>query len=340
MKTLSCILTALLTLPLLTPAADEALSAVDTDRTVERIAFGSCLKNPAGGPIIDRIIDYKPDLFIWLGDNVYIDTRNKPQRFNQVYSKLGANPRVQALRDACPNLAVWDDHDYGADNVGKDYPLKEHSRKVFGTFWDIQEGTPFWHQAGIYRAHEYGPAGKRVQVILLDGRWNLDKKNPAAMDSYLGAEQWAWLAQVLKRPAQLRVICSGVQVVRINTQGKSWEMWGHHPSERKRLFDLIATTRADGVVFISGDMHFAEIHRTTDTGYPLYDITASGMDTVWRTFGKSKGTPERIGENLLAENFATITIDWSKTPGLTLELRDNKGDAVVSHPVPLSDLKF
>jgi len=309
------------------------------DPTIHRIAFGSCLRNPAGAQYLDKIVDYKPDLFVWLGDNIYVDTNDQPQRFGELYGQLGANPHFQKLRATCPQLAIWDDHDYGQDNVGKDYPLKEESKKAFCEFWKIPKQSPVWSRPGIHQAVEYGPADKRVQVILLDGRWNLDQQNPGQKDSYLGAEQWAWLEQVLKRPARLRVICSGVQVVKLNANGKRWEMWGHHPTERKRLFELIESTKANGVVFISGDMHFAELYKTNDTSYPLYDLTASGLDQFNPHNGKAQPNQSQVGESLIKSfNFGGILIDWQKAE-LKLEILDGEGKAFLSHPVALSELQ-
>lgn len=316
------------------------VAVLDRERTLTRIAFGSCLKDASGGAILDKVVAFKPDVFVWLGDNVYIDTNDKPELFKQRYDALGANSRFQKLNATCPNLAIWDDHDYGNDNVGKTYPLKAHSKEQFGAFWKVPKTEAFWGREGIYRAYEYGPSERRVQVILLDGRTFLDQQNANQKDAYLGAAQWAWLEKVLERPAKLRLICSGVQVVRNNGQGKSWEMWGHFPGERQRLFDLIAQTKANGVVFLSGDMHFAEIYRTTQTAYPLYDVTASGLDTVWEKLGKSRGPDdfERVGESLLGENFGSIEIDWRGDAGIRLQVRNNLGVVYTERRVLLDEL--
>ena len=91
----------------------ERVATVNPEHVINRLAFGSCLKNPSGGAIIDHVIRFKPDAFVWLGDNVYIDTNKDKTRFTQEYSKLGANPRFIKLRETCPTLAIWDDHDYG-----------------------------------------------------------------------------------------------------------------------------------------------------------------------------------------------------------------------------------
>ncbi|HCI91531.1 MAG TPA: hypothetical protein DHV60_03135 [Verrucomicrobiales bacterium] len=319
------------------------LVEVHQDHTLDHITFGSCLKNPSGGAIMDQVAKLQPDLFVWLGDNIYVDTNDRTERFDKLYTKLGNNPYFKKLQSTCPNLAIWDDHDYGNNNRDRSYPLKSEAKKAFAKFWQIPGSSPIWKRDGIYRAHEYGPADKRVQIILLDGRWNLDKQNTTEKDSYLGAEQWAWLEKILMRPAKVRVICSGVQVVKINTMHNGWEMWGRHPVERTRLFELITRHKINGVVFISGDMHVAEIFCTTKTAYPFYDVTASGMDIAHPHSGKfltKNADFKPVGPPLLDKNFGGIQIEWGANPNLTLELRNSEGKRFHSHSVPLSALQF
>lgn len=320
-------------------AGDGGLVEVRADQELSRIAFGSCLRNPSGAEILDQVVAYQPDLFVWLGDNIYVDTFDKPERFEQLYGQLGANPRFQKLKATCPQLAIWDDHDYGMDNHHKDYPLKDLSKVAFGKFWDVPAVSAFWTREGIYRCVEYGKPGRKVQMILLDGRWFLDKQEPEARDSYLGKEQWAWLEEVLKRPAEVRVICSGVQVIKVNAMGRNWEMWGHHPSEKKRLFELIDSTGANGVVFASGDMHFAELYKTGEAGYPLYDLTASGMDQKYPQSGKVQPDQTQIGTSLIKSlNFGGLVIDWEKSL-LHLEILNGEGEVHLRHDVPLAELQ-
>ena len=84
------------------PAQDNKIAEVQAEKELSRIAFGSCLRKPSGAEILDKVVDYKPDLFVWLGDNIYVDTYDKPERFEQLYGQLGANPRYQKLKAACP----------------------------------------------------------------------------------------------------------------------------------------------------------------------------------------------------------------------------------------------
>ncbi len=85
--------------------------------------------------------------------------------------------------------------------------------------------------------------------------------------------QWAWLEERLREPAELRLIVSSMQVP---VQGHGWERWGNLPGERARLFELLRTTKANGVVFLSGDRHFAGLCRRHE-GAPcsLFEIASS-----------------------------------------------------------------
>jgi alkaline phosphatase D len=105
-----------------------------------------------------------------------------------------------------------------------------------------------------------------VQVILLDTRFfrsplkPTDQRNAPGRERYLpdedptktmlGEAQWAWLADRLREPAEVRLIVSSVQVL---AEGHGWERWGNFPRERQRLYDLIRDTGARGVVYLSGD---------------------------------------------------------------------------------------
>ncbi|MFX8377650.1 hypothetical protein ABTL70_19395, partial [Acinetobacter baumannii] len=71
--------------------------------------------------------------------------------------------------------------------------------------------------------------------------WYLPNLDPAA--TLLGEAQWAWLAERLAEPADVRLLCSSVQLA---AEGTGWEGWSNFPLERQRLVDLIREKRAEG----------------------------------------------------------------------------------------------
>ena len=77
-----------------------------------RIAFGSCPKfqDDRVQPIWPVISRFEPDLFLWIGDNIYGDTLD-PDILREEYRRQLDVPGLQPLLHNTPHLAVWDDHD-------------------------------------------------------------------------------------------------------------------------------------------------------------------------------------------------------------------------------------
>jgi len=138
---------------------------------ISRIAFGSCLGQDLPQPIWKPVLAAKPDIFVFLGDNVYSDTDDE-KRLRAAYAKLAAQPGFQQLRKATTILATWDDHDYGTNDSGGDFPAKAMSEQVFLDFFGVPKDSPRRQRDGVYHAETFGPPGKRVQIILLDTRYN------------------------------------------------------------------------------------------------------------------------------------------------------------------------
>jgi len=330
-------------------------AVADDAKPLERIAFGSCAKQNKPQPIWEAVLATRPDLFLMIGDNIYGDTTDMDV-LRAKYRKLGDVPGFRKLRESTRLLAVWDDHDYGANDAGADYEKRKESQQVFNDFFRVPKNSPRRKRPGIYDAHVFGPAGKRVQVILLDTRYFRSplKKWPEGdrktMGPYapnrdpgatmLGEAQWKWLAEQLEVPAELRIVASSIQVVPAE---HGWEMWENFPAERERLFKLIAKQKANGVVFVSGDRHLAEISRLPGekgpVAYPLYDITSSSLNQP--SGGGNEGEPNRyrLSPHYTPVNFGTILIDWdADDPPLRLQIRDLKGRVVREERLKLSRL--
>ncbi|MCS7167118.1 MAG: alkaline phosphatase D family protein [Gemmatales bacterium] len=330
-----------------------AAPPLDKGKTISRIAFGSCAHQDKPQPIWDAVLAQKPDLFIFLGDNIYADTEDM-EVMKAKYEKLAAVPGFQRLRQICPILATWDDHDYGKDDAGTEYPKKRESQQIFLDFFGEPADSPRRKQEGVYDAVILGPEGRRVQIILLDTRYfrsPLKRKpekpksregpylpNPDPQATILGETQWRWLETQLRQPAELRIIASSIQVI---PEDHHWEKWANFPHERQRLFQLIRDTRAAGVIFISGDRHLAELSMMDGgVGYPLYDLTSSGLTQADKTFGRWELNRHRIGTMFWGNNFGMIVIEWDKKdPQLRLQIRDEEGDLFLQQKIPLSWLE-
>jgi len=332
-------------------------------RTLTRIAFGSCAEASKPQPVWDPILARRNDLFIFLGDNIYGDTRDMAV-LRAKYAQLAAQPGFARLRAETPVVAIWDDHDFGENDAGSEYPMKDESRRIFLDFWDEPAGSPRRDRDGVYASYVFGPPDKRVQVILPDLRYNRTPlveadlggadfetwagarlaaglevpgphaRNPDPKATLLGERQWHWLERQLEVPAEVRLFGSSLQVLADFT---GWESWAGFARDQQRLFDLIRRKKANGVVFLSGDIHYAEMSKLdVNVPYVLWDLTASGLTEEWRV-----PTPNanRVSDVLSDANFGFIDIDWQgPATKLTLGIVDAAGRTRMSWQIELASL--
>ena len=323
---------------------------IDYSIPPEVIAFGSCANQDMAQPIWSVIAKHNPDLFIFDGDVVYASS-SEQKPVSEQFKKLSKIPEYRAFRESVPVMAIWDDHDSGQNDGGFDNPDKENYKKEFLKHFPYIKDSISWNQGGLYHVKYIGgnnttPASRRrkqrilkkqplLQVIMLDTRYfrsalkkveNSD--NPLRKfepwdekdktKTMLGEDQWAWLDDQLQKPADLRIIVSGIQVI---AKEHGFEKWANFPAERQRLFDLIKKHGARNTVFISGDRHLGTIAKTDLTGFgPLFDITASSLNRPSQLEEKDS---EYIGKPVASENFGLALIDWKKRK-IKLEIRDGQ----------------
>lgn len=297
------------------------------------IAFGADADQEKPQPIWKTILRNNPDIFLFLGDNVYIDSGDE-KIMRGKYAKLASIPGFRKLLEKnIPIVATWDDHDYGVDDGGADFPQKKISQKVFLDFFKEPNDSVRRKQKGIYDAKIFGSPGKQVQIIALDTRY---LRNATTL---LGEDQWKWLETELRRPAEVRVIMSSIQVI---SKNNGWENWMNVPSERERLFQLIRETEANGVLFLSGDRHFGELSiMDGGVGYPLYDLTTGSLNKASKKSSNEKNQ-YRV-KNIVepSESFGLITIDWGwiNPPQILMEIKGLNGDATIQRKIPLAILQ-
>src|SRR5262249_154515 len=270
------------------------------------------------------------------------------------YDTLSKLPGFRKLKATCPILATWDDHDFGKNDAGGDFPLKDESQKLFLDFWGAGPNDPRRHQKGVDSSAILGPPGKRVESRLGDTRYHRSPLKKGPFDpmlrimpyvpntdpdaTILGAEQWKWLEGELKKPAEVRLLASSIQVI---ADEHPFEKWANFPKEREKLDALLRDTKASGVVILSGDRHLAEISLDPKSvGYPLYDITSSGLNQGAKAWRAPEKNSHRVASMPYGDNFGMVLIDWSgDDPRLTLQVRDEDGDVMCGVKVRVSTLK-
>ncbi|MBI1251967.1 MAG: alkaline phosphatase family protein [Alphaproteobacteria bacterium] len=331
------------------PTAPAGPALPSSQAVLSEIAFGSCHTAERAMPILTAIVSDRPDLLVYMGDNVYGDARagdmSLPELRTQ-YALLSGRSEFQAMRAAIPMLATWDDHDYGLNDAGGDFSGKAWSKRIFETYWGT--GARTQSRDGIYDSHVFGPDGQRVQIILLDTRYartrltTLPERAPDGPydqsadpnQRMLSDAQWSWLEQTLREPADLRFIVSSIQVL---ADGHHYEAWHTMPIEQGRLYDVVRRSGARGVTFVSGDRHIAGLYRQNGVlGYPAYEMTTSSLNLSFRDVSEERSS-NQIGDMYAPVNYGVADIDWSART-VTFRIKDINGQPVREQAIGFAEL--
>ncbi len=317
-----------------------------------RIGVASCCDQTKPQPIWDAVLAEAPDFFVFAGDNVYAS--RQPFDVAELRAAYALQSRVanfQRLRSTLPHTAIWDDHDYGLNDGGADFAHREASKAAFVDFWQVPADDERHGRPGLNHVRWVEREGRRVQLIVLDARWwrsplkRTDQRGAPGKERYvpdadsaktmLGAEQWAWLEQRLREPADAHLVVSGVQLL---AEGHGFESWSNLPLERERFFRTVKASGARGVVLASGDRHIGGLyqHAALDAGYALWEITSSGVTHPWTT--ANEPGPNRIGPLVRERHYGVVEFDFAAGE-LTLALRGEANQVLHAHSVPLAALQ-
>ncbi|HET9431432.1 MAG TPA: alkaline phosphatase D family protein, partial [Chitinophagaceae bacterium] len=217
---------------------------------------------------------------LWLGDAWYTRETDYFSEWGLWYraSHDRAAPILQPFLKSMPQFAIWDDHDYGPNNIGSNYILKETSRNIFNKYFCNPSSGE--NGQGIYTMTSYGD----VDLFLTDDRWwrSADRvkdsingqPNPAK--KMLGVQQMEWLKNsLLHSNATFKIITVGSQVL---NPVSPFDKWKDFPVEYFELMQFLEEYKINGVLFLTGDRHHSEIIKVERPGtYPLYDITVSPL---------------------------------------------------------------
>ncbi len=335
---------------------------LDESKTLTRIVFASCAHQNEDQSIWDQIASENPDLTLFIGDNVYGDVRSSDPSLPELkaaYMRLAQSQPFSRARAAAPMLTVWDDHDYGLNDGGEEFQLKEQAEALFEYVWAVAEDDPRRAHPGVYGSWMIGAeGGRQVQIIMLDTRSfrsplkRTDEPgakgkeryvpDPDASKTMLGDAQWAWLEAELKKPADLRLLVSSVQVI---ADGHGWEGWKMLPADRDRLYVLIDETDADNLIILSGDRHSASLYRKQGVNRrPLFEATSSSLNLPASRRREESGEtyvepgPNRISQMYYDVNYGVIDIDWA-AGAVEVTIRDEGGEVVRREVVKLDQLR-
>jgi alkaline phosphatase D len=298
-----------------------------------RIAFGSCARYQLDREqgIWSTIYQSEPDLFFWLGDNIYGDTLD-PDILAEEYRRQRDVTTLQPMIRTVPQLAVWDDHDFGLNDYDRRHPRKAEALEVFERYWaNPAYGLP--ETPGVFFEYHFGG----VDFFFLDCRYYRDpNREPDHPEkTFLGKGQREWLKEALLRSeAPFKILISGSGWSK--GKGPGGDSWASYLHERDALFDFIRDNRISGVVLLSGDTHKGELNAipwSQRGGYDFYDLVSSPLAQPPLEKDPNRKPEARI-RNVFTreENFGLLEFDMTGDPVLTFVLV-GKSDRVAWRPL-------
>ncbi len=319
-----------------------------TDPPAFSVAAGSCAYDnepkydrpgkPYGSEegIFLSILEKKPDMMLWLGDNTYlreVDWATHRGILHR-YTHARALPQLQPLLAVTPNYATWDDHDFGPNDADRTWVHKQASLDVFKAFW----GNPTF---GINGEPSIATAFKfnDVDFILLDNRYHRTPNHCQTCPdkTQLGATQRQWLLESLAAStAPFKIVALGGQFL---TSSESSETYSHYyKEEREAILKFIEENNIKNVVFLDGDRHFTELSKMTNAkGNVIYDMTTSSLTAGSYADGpaKEQNTFRVEGTGVGVHNFATLNFSGPrKERVLEIKVFDTNGKELWAHRIP------
>jgi len=288
-----------------------------------KIGLGSCLDQDYPQPIWQSIKKEDLNYFIFLGDNVYGDTRyGSLRKMKSAYDK-----QKKVLPDFLNDisiLSIWDDHDFGINDGGADYRFKRRAQELYLDFWEISKDDDRSNREGIYFSKNEIFFDKKFKFIFLDTRFFRSKlkgkksnyiENIEPDATILGNAQWTWLENELKSDFDFLLIFSSIQII---AKDHRFEKWSNFPNERAKLFELLEQFN-DKTILFSGDRHRAGIYRKNG----IIEVTSSSMNKPGSSFNETDSY--LIGKTYPQENYGVIEILENT---IHIKIKDIKGNTL------------
>lgn len=312
----------------------QALWKFRTDPPAFTVATGSCayINEPAfdrpGKPyggglgIFNSIADQRPDLMLWLGDNVYL---REPDwgtwtGFLHRYTHTRSTPELQRLLRSTHHYAIWDDHDFGPNDADGSFVGADMALRAFDLFWPDPAGRAPG-VGGTTTMFSYAD----VDFFLLDDRtFRIPPDVRTSTPTLLGEAQIDWLIRSLRySDAAFKVVAMGGQFL---NPAAVFENYATFPEERQRILDRLDREGLKDVVFLTGDRHHTVLSSLElKGGTRVYDLTVSPLTSG--VHSPKEENPLAVEGTLVEQrNFATLHFRGPKgARELVITVRDADG---------------
>lgn len=260
----------------------------------------SCMSdtfNELGDQMWPKVFSHNADLLFLIGDNIYADVFSgvylgghqqvNPSHLWNRYVDHAMTMKLYHMKNLIPVYATWDDHDFGVNDGGRNYPFKKQSKEIFNTFFPRFKNKSYEMGPGVSSRLSLN----QINFFFMDGRYfRSKKKNKSGV--HLGKKQTSWIMSRVDRP--FNWLISGDQFFGSYHPYESFN--GEHPVEFAS-FTQSLKDKNKKYFFLGGDRHLVEVMKIPKqhVGHETMEYTVSGIHTkMYPSSLKRHNNPLRV----------------------------------------------
>lgn len=306
------------------------LRTAPTEARVIQFGATSCLGTASPQyPSLAFVAADALDFFLLLGDTVYADDAATLEEYRAYWDAQVANTNVRAALASTSLVATWDDHEVANNWSAADLEKGQLEAALQAFREAMPQGAG--PTGAIWRKLSWGPA---VDVFVLDCR------SERGDGHYISPAQMAWLQDGLATStARFKIILNSVPITDLTPIFLTAEIddrWDGYPEDRAAILGFIQEQAIGGVVWVTGDVHFAAVAHIDPAGG-----VAAG---AWEVFVGSAGSTPMALVELYPEDeqypFLSAAWNWARftcDPGLgTVRVEFVGDDGAVFHDTTLT----
>ncbi|MFZ5440303.1 MAG: alkaline phosphatase D family protein [Myxococcota bacterium] len=233
----------------------------------EVLTFGACSCTQQGHTPtpLSRASELGLDAFLLLGDTSYNDGADTLAEYRTKWAANLGSPEYRRLRASTSVVAAWDDHEVENNfNPETIDPAKLATAKR--TFF---EALPLRRHATepdrLWKSLRWGDT---VELFVLDARG--ERKPSTRLRSeqvYLSRAQLDWLkAGLAASTAVFKLVLNSVPITDFGFSAFTGDGWLSYPQQRTELLGWVEDQGIEGVLWVSGDHHFASVGKVSLLG--------------------------------------------------------------------------
>ncbi len=273
--------------------------------TVAPLVIGacSCTKQGTAPRPLERAGEHGLDLFLLLGDTSYNDSCTTLDEYRTQWAANLSLAGYRALRASTSVLATWDDHEV-TNNFNPEEISPTRLAIAVQTYF---ESLPLRRDAAapdrLWKSVKWGDT---AEFFVLDSRGERKPSTVLSADNvYVSAEQLAWLKAGLKAStAVFKVVLNSTPISDFGFSGVTFDTWVNYPSQRREILKYIEDEAISGVLWISGDHHFASVGKVTGA------LQLGPGKNAWEVLagpGAQTSNPLYVGLNALPSRWPVAT---------------------------------